>query len=491
MRAPALIAVAFAVGCSFTTTDVTECSSNKDCQDVFGLSYSCNGEGFCEVPQRLSRCNEQFPDDLFTDQVEHADTVVFGNLMDRSVATQDARERAARLAYLGANESGGLDGRSFGVVFCDIAEMSGSETRSDNAKEAADYLINTLGVPAILGPSSSGDLQNVFLEFEDSGTLFISPSATSPALTTLDGSSPSDENPGLLWRTAPPDDLQGRAIAADLRDDIGSRPDTDESDDIAIIFQMGPYGEGLASVLNQEFETICPTCTVELRPYSTNSQRDVAVTEVGALTDIDEIIFIASDIDEVVAFLNAAATNSDYTGDPGKRIFLPDSAANNDLINNASTDAKNQLFSRIRGTRPKPLSQGEFAYGLFRAAFAAEYDGESPDQFSFTAHAYDAAWLLIFGATWAVFQEGSLTGTNIAKGLRKLSNGESIDIQPTNYNTIQTRFEDGLPIDVEGASGTLDFEPSTEETSGPIETWKISGNTIVDTCGDGLCVFNP
>jgi len=436
----------------------------------------------------------QFPDDLFSDQVKHADTIVFGNLMDRSVETQEARERAARLAYLGANEAGGLEGRDFGVVFCNIQEMDGSETRSENAIEAADYLINTLGVPAILGPSSSGDLQDVYLAYQDSGTLFISPSATSPALSTLDGSSPSDTNPGHLWRTAPPDDLQGRAIAADLRAQLGSRDMGDITTDLAVIFQMGPYGEGLASVLSDEIDDICPACTVDLRPYSNNSQRDVAATQVGADTGIEEVVFIASNVDEVVAFLNGAATNIDYTGDPGKRIFLTDAAANNDLIDSSSTDAQNELFPRIRGTRPKPLSQGEFAYGLFRAAFAAEYDGQSPDQFSFTAHAYDAAWLLVYGTTWALLQEGSITGTNIAKGLRKVSSGESIDVQPTNYNSIKTRFGDGLPIDIEGASGTLDFDPSTEETSGPIQTWEIVANTVVDTCGGGPesdCVFNP
>ena len=41
----------------------------------------------------------------------------------------------------------------------------------------------------------------------------MSPSATSPALTELEPAA-SDETPGLLWRTVPPDSLQGRVIVS-------------------------------------------------------------------------------------------------------------------------------------------------------------------------------------------------------------------------------------------------------------------------------------
>jgi len=482
-----------AAGCTFTRTDFNECSSNQDCQAVFGLGSSCNSDGLCEQSERNARCDQQFPSDLFTDQIKHADTIVFGSLMDRSVATQEAREHAARLALLGANEAGGLEGRDFGIVFCNIEAVGDAETRADNAIEAAHYLVDTLGVPAIFGPSSSGDTQAVFLDI--SNTLMVSPSATSPALTSLDGDNPTDDDPGLLWRTAPPDDLQGKAIAADLLQQSSLRSGgTPSTEKIAIVFEQGPYGEGLATVLSDQYEALCVgTCAVDLRPYTNASTRNTAITEVGMDAATEEVVFISSNVDEVIAFLDAAAAISGFTTG-NKRIFLTDSAANADLIAGVSGAASSQLFDQIRGTRPKPLSQGEFAFGLFRAAYSAEY-GEFPDQYSFTANSYDGAWLLVYGATWALLQEGSITGENIAKGLRRLSSGEDIDVQPTNFNAIRTKFEAGTSVNIRGASGELDYDPATEETSGPVETWQITGGSVVNTCtapaSDSSCVYNP
>lgn len=493
----AVIAALAASACSFTRTDFQECDTNQDCQSVFGLGYACQSDGLCELAERPALCDTRtFPDDLFENQAANADTIVFGSLMDQSVETQIARERAAELALAGANDNSGLQGRDFGLVFCNIEEQSSSETRADNAIAAADYLIDVLGVPAIFGPSSSGDLAAVFTEYQDAGTLFISPSATSPALTGLDGNNPSDDEPGLMWRTAPPDDLQGRAIAADILglDELRSGPGAlDTATSISIIFEEGPYGEGLASVISSEFMARCPaesTCSVELRSYATASQRDTFTTMDGQNAAIEEVVFISSNVDQIVSFLDAAGAVSGFAVD-GKAIFLPDAGANQDLIEDGNTD----LFDQIRGTRPKPLESGEFAFGLFEASYSARF-GESPSQFSFTANSYDAAWMLVYGAAWALFQEGEIVGVNMARGLRRLSSGDLIDVQPSNFGAIRSRFEDGDPVNIQGASGALNYDPETEETSGPIETWQISGATIVPTCdagasGDTSCVFDP
>src|SRR5690606_38317170 len=109
-------------------------------------------------------------------------------------------------------------GRELGIVFCTIEENTELDelARVDAALETADFLVHDLGVPAIIGPSSSSDVQAVFTALRDTGTLVISPAATSPALTDIDVTSPTDDTPGLLWRTAPPDSLPGAAIASDM-----------------------------------------------------------------------------------------------------------------------------------------------------------------------------------------------------------------------------------------------------------------------------------
>jgi branched-chain amino acid transport system substrate-binding protein len=149
-----------------------------------------------------------------------------------------------------------------------------------------------------------------------------------------------------------------------------------------------------------------------------------------------------------------------------------------------SDDAR---YPQVRGTRPKPLNKNtDLVYAIFLASFLAEYGQDADDQV-FTSNSYDAGWLLAYGASWAMLNEGGVVnGINIARGLRRLSRGTALDVGSTSWNMVQQRFADGDSIDVTGSSGPLDFDPDTEETIADIEVWTISGTTIV-----GAYTFPP
>jgi branched-chain amino acid transport system substrate-binding protein len=471
-RAAALIAPLLGLvlaGCSLTTTEVSECKTNTDCRAGFGLGWTCASDGLCEQAPGNPRCTQTYPEDLFFEDEEHANTIVFGNLMDRSLATHRAREKSAQLAFRQVNEDGGLELRRFGMVFCTIEENSDIDfaTRQEAAVSSANYLIDTLGVQALLGPAASDDVQQVFLNIKDRNILEISPSATSPQLTTLDPDTVSDTSPGLLWRTAPPDSLQGAAIAYDMRNPGLGR--TEVVDTVAVIYQTGAYGEALAAVFAEEFVKSGGTPT--LLPYSDDGERAEKTSEA-ALGSYDEVLFISSQTREVIEFMDAAAGLPGYDN---KGIFLSDSAANPDLL----MEANPARFPQVRGTRQAPRDENvDLVYAAFIAAYASEF-GEDVRPFSFTANSFDAAWMLAYGTAWALLQEGEVTGPNIARGLRKLSSGPDIEIRPTTWNQVVERFRAGDSVNIAGASGNLDYDPETEETSGTIETWQISGGQIV------------
>ncbi len=467
LGAVALACAAAAAGCSATTTDYASCKLNSDCRDRFGFGWVCADSGFCEEAQHITRCASSFPEDLFFDPQEHSDTIVFGNIMDRSLATHRAREKSARLAIKQADDEGGLSLRDFGVVFCTIEEDPEFDdlTRPEAAVYVSDYLVNTLGVPAVIGPASSDDVNTVFTQINGAGAeaLFISPSATSPALSALDPATVDDDHPGLFWRTAPPDSLQGAAIAYDMRT-------TRNIDNVAVIYQTGSYGEALSTVFSQEFQKDGGTLPT-LFSYETDGQRSEAIGMV-AMGSFQEVLFVSSQTQQVIEFMDAAAT---LTGYDGMGIFLTDAAANQDLL----MEADPTRFPQVRGTRQAPLDPDkDLVYATFLANYSSEY-GEDAQLFSFTANAYDAAWLLVYGSAWALYQDGSISGLNIAKGLRQVSNGESIGLLPTTWNQVREKFQRGDSINVEGASGSLDYDPVTEETSGRIETWQIVGGQIV------------
>ncbi len=287
-------------GCSLLTTDMDSCEVNADCRAEFGLGAVCAQDGYCELSLVHPRCTKTFPDDLLDNPIEYKDSIVVGNLMDRSLGTHQARENSAQLAFKGINVEGGVEGQSFGVIFCTIEVNSDFDdlTRPEAAVASARYLVDDIGVPAIIGPAASSDTQAVFMEVKPDQVLIISPSATSPALEALDDPPFNDSTPGLLWRTAPPDSLQGRAIADDM-----TRPGAERQtpvSSVAAVHETGAYGEALAAVFANEFSG-----QTSLFPYDDPTNLPEATAAAGG-SPAEEVLFISSQSEDVIAFLNAA-----------------------------------------------------------------------------------------------------------------------------------------------------------------------------------------
>jgi len=112
----------------------------------------------------------------------------------------------------------------------------------------AEKMINDDNVMAIMGPNCSGNTGAVITNvLVPNGVVAISPSATSPALTTL-------EDGGWFFRTAPSDARQGPVLA-----DIAiSRGQTD----MAVTHSNSDYGKGLADAFVTAYEAAGGTVTV-------------------------------------------------------------------------------------------------------------------------------------------------------------------------------------------------------------------------------------
>lgn len=445
--------LATSLGCSVIgTADYEECTTAVDCRASFGFGSVCGSDGLCAAATQAARCAQTYPEDLWDERAKYKDAIVLGSLMDRSSVTHAARERSSQLAVKQVNLEGGLEGKDFAVVYCtyeaslDFDDLTPPEAALANAR----YLAEELGVPAILGPAGSGDTSAVYQALAGSGTLVISPSATSPALTDLDPPA-SDAAPGLLWRTAPPDTLQGPVIAADMTTRLLS--------EVFLIAQKGAYGEGLATVFQDAFPG-----TVTLRVFGSENERTAMITE-GAGATATEVLFISSTQADVIAFLTTAGQNPGYAS---KTFFLTDAAANKEVIDGSPPG----LYERIRGTRPTPVNAADPVFNNFSGAYASEYS-EDVKAFSFTAHMYDATWLVFYGSASSHVTSGEITGLGIAQGLRRLSAGKAFDVAPLSWGGIQQELRNGGNVNLQGASGTLDYDPMTEETTADIQVWVI------------------
>ena len=116
------------------------------------------------------------------------------------------------------------------------------------ATAATERLITSDRVNAVVGGDCSGVttaiLQNVAMP---NGVVMISPSATSPVLSTL-------EDNGLFFRTAPSDARQGQVISAVLKErGVGA---------IAVTCTNNDYGKGLADSIATNFRAMGGAVTI-------------------------------------------------------------------------------------------------------------------------------------------------------------------------------------------------------------------------------------
>jgi branched-chain amino acid transport system substrate-binding protein len=168
-------------------------------------------------------------------------------------------------------------------------------------------------------------------------------------------------------------------------------------------------------------------------------------------------------------FIQAVVDDSSFNP---KRIFFADGGKDTDIFD-AVTGLDDEVLSRIEGTAPAP-AEGP-VYQNFADDYRAKYPGFTADQTPYTAFAYDAAWLVIYGTAWAHYNEGAMTGLGVARGLRQVSKPGSteIDIGPTTWTTLFAQFENGSQVNVRGASGELDYDTDSGETSAPIDVWGV------------------
>ena len=111
-----------------------------------------------------------------------------------------SREFAVMQALTEINAGGGIRGDSLGLVSCDTRKEPAT------AAEVVDELAGASPLTGIVGPATSSCTIGAAQRARAGGIVMISPSATSPAITTLD-------DDGYVFRTAMSDDVQGLILA--------------------------------------------------------------------------------------------------------------------------------------------------------------------------------------------------------------------------------------------------------------------------------------
>jgi len=355
----------------------------------------------------------------------HAETVNIGVILGYTGPIESLTPQMADSAELALAEINASGAFLDGVV---LAPVRADSTCIDSAAAtaAAERLVTADGVVAIMGADCSGVTGAVLANVAvPNGIPMVSPSATSPALSTA-------EDNGLFFRTAPSDARQGQVLA-DILADKGIT-------EVAVTYTNNDYGKGLSDSFIAAFETGGGSVTLNA-PHE-DGKADYSA-EIGALASAGgEVLAVLGYADQggkgiIQAALDTGAFDTFMMGDG----MFADA-----LLADLGADMGGS-FGAV------PWSQGEGADAFATITQAAGVNGDS----SFTRESYDAAALIAL----AMMAGGAATSDAVAENLLAVANAPGEPILPG---------ELGKALKILGNGGEVDYVGATNvELIGPGE----------------------
>lgn len=274
------------------------------------------------------------------------------------------------------------------------------------------------GVSGIIGGDCSGVtgaiLQNVAMP---NGMVLISPSATSPGLSSM-------EDNGLFFRTAPSDAREGQ-VMADILKERGINS-------IALTYTNNDFGKGLADSIQSSFEALGGEVTIVTAHE--DGKGDYSA-EVGALASAGgDLLVVAGYLDQGGLGIIQGALDTgafDTFGLPGGMI-------GDSLPTNVGPDLDGS-FGQIAGSD----SAGAEIYA--EMAKEAGFDGTS----AYSSESYDAAALFLL----AMQAANSTDPADYVGKILEVANAPGEPINPGELGKALEILAGGGDIDYQGATG--------------------------------------
>ncbi|MCX7646676.1 MAG: ABC transporter substrate-binding protein [Rhodobacteraceae bacterium] len=308
------------------------------------------------------------------------------------------------------------------------------------ATASAERVITADGVKGIIGGDCSGVtgamLTNVAVP---NGIVMISPSATSPALST------AEEN-GLFFRTAPSDARQGQ-VMTDILKDRGITS-------VAVTYTNNDYGKGLADSFQAAFEAAGGKVTISAAHEDGKADYSSEVAALAAAGG--EVLVVAGYVDQGGSGIVRAAIDSGAFS----TFVFPDGMVSQALQDNFGAEI-NGSFGQHPGTDSPGVQ-------MFTDLVAGAFDATSP----FTPESYDAAALIML----AMQAAGSSDPKVYKDKVMDVANAPGEQIFPGELGKALELIAAGTDIDYVGASAVELIGPG--ESAGNYREIEISDGKI-------------
>jgi branched-chain amino acid transport system substrate-binding protein len=340
----------------------------------------------------------------------------------------------AEMAMKEISDSGKLLGGST------VVSVRADSTCTDSAAAtaAAERLVTADQVKGIIGGDCSGVtgavLQNVA---RPNGMVMISPSATSPALTTA-------EDDGLFFRTAPSDAREGE-VMADILTEKGVKS-------IAMTYTNNDYGKGLSDAIASAFTAKGGKVTINASHEDGKADYSAEVAALAAAGG--DLLVVAGYLDQGgKGIIQASLDSGAFTqfGLPGGMV--------GDNLPLAIGPGLDGSYGQVA------QSDSAGAATLTEMAKAAGFDATSP----YTMESYDAAALILLSMAAA----GSSNPADYKAKVLDVANAPGEKIMPGELAKALDLIAAGTDIDYEGASAVELIGPG--ESAGRYRQFEVKG----------------
>ena len=322
----------------------------------------------------------------------------------------------AQLAFDHVNAQGGILGGG------KIVSITGDSACDPSvAGPAADKLVNTDQVTGIVGAFCTGaTIGAATTAGIPGGVVQISPSASAPALTTL-------EDNDLVYRTTPSDAFQGVKLA-DLLTAKGVK-------DVALTYVNNDYGKGLADVFAAQFAKNGGTVSANVAHEEGKADYRAELGQLAA-SGSQNLVVIAYVSGSGLTILQQANESGNFTTYFGGDGMIGDALAGANVGNFVATRA------------------GAYAGASADAYIKLATDAGQDPAATYAPQAYDAGFLLAL----AVQKNGSASREGLSAALREVASAPGEKILPGEWSKAVELIAAGTDIDYEGAGGPLDFD---------------------------------
>jgi branched-chain amino acid transport system substrate-binding protein len=451
------VAVVLVAGCRLLMGSLDECSRDADCVSR-GAAFQCQ-DHLCVTDARCSVVGS-------TDK----GALLFGLVIPLTTDGRTPDDNGPHwrdVMKLIADELNppiqqGIGGRPLGIVVCDT-QGSVDASRTIAARLASE------GVPVIFSAGSSATL-DMAAATVPARVLLMSGYAQSPEITTLNA---SPDGVRLVWRTIAPDQYVARVAAYQIATspgggDAGAPDGGSPPPRVAVLARNDSYGEGFYSL----FSTRYPGAQAYFFEPSGNGSADPPVlARANNITpDVTVIWGFPDDIERLVGELDPAKypalrKSTLYFNDqllaPGVLAKLPP----------GSVDAAYAIAAA-------PADTSSPAFSWLAQEFQQKY-GLDPAQSPSVAAYSDALMLASIAAAVANAKGDPTDGTHLAGVLEHVSapSDAGVPLDPPHFTNAVSLLAQGQDINVQGASGRLDFDASTGEAPALVNVYQISNGT--------------